>query len=216
MNQHERRIMKLTTTLNLLHKAGACKSRYKVLLTALGTDYPKEQEINLLTILEICGLDDALWALRATAQDCEQVARLMSADFAEEVLPIWQTYAGDDDRPQKAIQAARDYAHGRITKKDLEEAALDAARAAWDAAWAAAQAAWDAARAAAWASAQAARAARAAWAAAWASAQAAAQDAACAAAWSAAQDARAAWTAAWAAARQKQHEIFIAHLQEDK
>ena len=81
--------MELTTTLNLLHAANACQPRYKVLLAALGTDYPKDKPINLLTILEHNGLDDALWALCATAENCDTVARLMAADFAEQTNSIY-------------------------------------------------------------------------------------------------------------------------------
>ena len=130
--------MQLTTTLNLLHKASACTSRYKVLITALGTDYPADKPIDLLRILETNGLDDALWALRATEQNCDKIARLMTADFAEQVLPIWKKYAPDDKRPELAIQAARDFAHGRITVQE-RDAAWDAAR---DAGWDAARDAW--------------------------------------------------------------------------
>jgi hypothetical protein len=210
--------MKLTTTLDLLHKAGACTSGYKTLITALGAEYPHEKPIDLLTILDTNGLEDALWALCATAENCDMVARLMAADFAEQVLPIWQKYS-KDDRPALAIQAARDFAHGRIYRQEMA--------AAGDAAWAAARdAAGDAARDAAGAAAgAAARAAArdaagdaagdAAWAAAraaaWAAARDAARDAAGAAAWDAA------WAAAWAAARDaaRQREIFISYLQPD-
>ena len=90
----------------------------------------------------------------------EQEQRLIAADFAERVLPLFEADYPDDDRPRKAIEAERAYARGEITKEQLA-AARAAARAAagaaardaaWDAAWAAARdAAWDAAWAAAWA-----------------------------------------------------------------
>ncbi|MFA7265741.1 MAG: putative immunity protein [Candidatus Nanopelagicales bacterium] len=68
--------------------------------------------------------------------------RLFAADCAEWVLPLFEAERPDDDRPRKAIEAARAFANGEITA-----AAWDAARAAaWDAARAAAR---DAARAAA-------------------------------------------------------------------
>ena len=221
--------MTLTTTLDLLHKAYACTSRYKVLCAALGTDYPHDKPIDLLTILGSNGLDDALWAMCATEQDCEKIARLMAADFAEQVLPIWKKYS-QDTRPELAIKAARDFANGLINREQLAaawDAAWDAARnaagaaagdAAGDAAWAAAG---DAARDAAWAAAGAAAGAAAraaARAAAWDAARnavgAAAGDAAGDAAWDAAGDA--AWNARAAAgdaAREKQKEIFVGYLQ---
>ena len=72
----------------------------------------------------------------------EQEQRLIAADFAEHVLPLFEANYPDDDRPRKAIEAARAFLRGQIT---IEQ--LDAARAA---AWAAAG---DAARAATWAAA---------------------------------------------------------------
>ena len=137
--------MKLTTTFKLLRKAASSirKPRYEFLRKALSREgYGYDTPINLLTILETNGLDDALWALSATAENCEKVARLMAADFAEQVLPIWKKYS-DDTRPELAIKAARDFANGLITNQ--ERAAAGAA--AWDAAWAAARdTAWAAAR----------------------------------------------------------------------
>lgn len=78
-------------------------------------------------------------------------ARLFAADCAEHVLPIYEKEY-KSKAPRQAIQAARDYAHGKITKEDLVDA-WAAARTAADA-WADAPAdAWAAAEAAAWAAA---------------------------------------------------------------
>jgi hypothetical protein len=119
--------------------------------------------INLLTILESNGLEDALWTLRATTENHDKVAQLMAADFAEEVLPIWQKYS-QDKRPQLAIQASRDFAHGRTTLEQRDVATATA----WDATRTATRAAaGNAARATA-----AAAAGDAAWAATWAAAAA--------------------------------------------
>jgi len=82
----------------------------------------------------------------------EKTARLFACDCAERVLPIYEKEYPDDKRPREAIEAARRYAKGKATKKELAaawSAARDAARAAWAAA--AAGAAWSAARDAAWA-----------------------------------------------------------------
>ena len=139
----------LTTTLKLLRKNHACTLLYKVLLTALGADYPRDKPINLLTILEHNGLDDALWALHVTAENCDKAACLMAADFAEQALPIWLAAYPDDHRPELAIQAARDFANGLISAEELNAAAAAArSAAAWSAARSAAWAAWSAARSA--------------------------------------------------------------------
>jgi len=144
--------MLLTTTLHLLHKANACGSRYAHLLAALGgTKSDHDKPINLLTILEINGFDDCLWSLRATIDDCDVIARLMAADFAEAALPLFEKQRPRDDRPRKAIIAARAFARceiGAAARAAAGAAAGDAARAA------AGAAAWDAARDAAWAAAR--------------------------------------------------------------
>jgi hypothetical protein len=123
----------------------------------------------------------------------ERTARLAAADFAEAVLPIYEARHPDDDRPRKAIEAARAFANGEIDAAAWAAAGAAATAAASAAAWAAAgaaaraaagDAAGDAARAAAGdAAGDAARAA--ATAAAWAAARDAAWDAARAAAWAA-------------------------------
>ena len=148
--------MQLTTTFALLRKASACAPRYKFLREALSSEeYADDTSINLLTILETNGLDDALWALSATAENCDKVARLMAADFAEQVLPVWRKYS-EDKRPDMAIKAARDFANGLITDQQRAAAAARAAgAAAWEAA-AAARAAGAAAWEAAWAAGEAA------------------------------------------------------------
>ena len=120
----------------------------------------------------------------------DKSARLFAADCAEHVLYLFEDRYPQDERPRKAIKAARQFISGDIT--------FDEMAAAWDAAWDAARAtAGDAARAAAGAA-----AGYAAWAAAkataWAAAGAAAGDAA--------------WAAARAAERQWQTERLVEYL----
>ena len=94
-----------------------------------------------------------------------KTARLLSCEYAEHVLPIFEKMYPEDKRPREAIETARKFAMGEATQEELtaaRDAAWDAARdAAWDAASAAASAAastaaWDAASAAAWDAASAA------------------------------------------------------------
>jgi len=191
------------TTLNAIRAMGPCEDGWKKLLKHLGKEKANDEPLNLLTILESNGVQHCLWALRCVEHpDLDRIARLMAADFAEAVLPIFEKKYPKDDRPRKAIQAARDFANGKITAQE-RAAAGDAARAA------AAHAAGDAARAAAWAAAGAAAWA-AARAAAGAAAWAAAGDAARAAAWDAAR--AAAGAAAWAAAGAAQTKIIRKYL----
>ena len=89
--------MELTTTLDLLRKAGACKDRYKVLAKALGKGYGKDTPIPLLRILESNGLGDALWALRAVPPEqvaqCYKLSRILVTDYTKRAgrLMEWLT-----------------------------------------------------------------------------------------------------------------------------
>ena len=151
----------MQTTLNKIKLHSPCEDGWKKLLNYLNKTEADDEVLELRTILESNGLDDTLWAFRAVYGKDKEI-RLFAADCADMVLPIYKKEYPGDDRPRKAIQAARDYANGLISAKELAAARA----AAWDAAW-------DAARAAAWAAAwDAAR--DAAWAAAWAAARAAA------------------------------------------
>lgn len=133
--------VRLTTTLNLLHDAGACRERYGHLVRALGgRSYDHDAPINLLTILEHNGIDDCLWALRATVENCDGVARLMAADFAGAVLPIYERARPQDRRPRVAIETARRFARGEAGSDELAAASDAAWNAGWDAPWAAGRA----------------------------------------------------------------------------
>ena len=198
--------MSLHTTLNLLKLAGACGQKagsgqgYDKLRQHLGKGWKKDAPIDLLTILESNGLEDALWCLQATLPEeagaRDQVARLFACDCAERALPIWEKRYPDDKRPRDAIAVARRYAAGEVDEKELDTARAAARAAAWAAARAAAgDTAWDTARAAAWA---------AAWDAAGAAAGDTARAAAGAAAW--------AWAATWAAARDWQTQRLREYL----
>jgi len=186
----------LTTTFRLAHEAGACISSYRKFAKHVGgiKRYGMDTPIFLAGIADVCGIDDALWCLDCTREpkQAEKLARLLAADFAEHVLHFFEKVYPEDNRPRKAIEAARLFAEGK-----MDNAAWAAAGAA---AGAAARAAWDAAGAAAGDAARAAAGA-AAGAAAWDAAGAAAWAAAGAAAW-------AARAAAWAAEQEWQLKRF--------
>jgi len=146
----------LTTTLRRLRAKNACANRYAHLVAALGDGWGDDQEISIAKILESNGISDAAWALWACAW-ADSLAREFAAACAERVLPLYESAYPSDDRPRRAIEAARAYARGEIDAASLSAAAMavrDAARAARDAAWAAEAAAagavdaWSAARAA--------------------------------------------------------------------
>src|SRR3990167_8191218 len=117
----------LTTTFTLLRKANACTEGYKKLAKHLGgvTKYGADTPIALLTILDSNGLSDTLWCLRATQQEADAliVARLFAIDCPERVLPVFEAKYPNDQRPRQAIQAAKDYMAGKITREALHAAA---------------------------------------------------------------------------------------------
>ena len=63
--------------------------------------------IPLLACLESNSVQDVIWALRAVHQDISAVIPLIAADFAESVLHLFEEKFPNDDRPRKAIEAAR-------------------------------------------------------------------------------------------------------------
>jgi hypothetical protein len=89
----------------------------------------------------------------------DKTLRLYAADCAERALGLYEKRYPKDDRPRKAIQAARDFANGLITKDDAAAAYNTANAAAYAAAHAAADTAAYAAANAAHAVAYAAHAA---------------------------------------------------------
>ena len=156
----------MQTTLNKIKSHSPCglqepnntQKGWGKLLNHLGKTQSDDEPLELSTILESNGVDDTIWAMRAVDVKDKDI-RLFAADCAELVLPIYEKQYPNDDRPRKAIQAARDYAN-RLINEDELAAASAAASAAAGAAWAA-----RATASAAWAAAWAASAAWAAWAA---------------------------------------------------
>lgn len=181
-----------TTTLNIIRAARPCNKGWTKLLKGLGKTSEDDEPLPLLTILDINGLDDALWCIDADPA-LDRIKRHYQAWCAEQVLHLFEAERPDDMRVREQIAMLRN--------DDATPEERDAAR---DAAWAAE---WDTARDTAR---DAARAA--ALTAAWVAARDAARAAAWAAAWGAAR--AAAWAAEWAAARDEQERHLRSMLTE--
>jgi hypothetical protein len=151
----------LTTTTRRLMAHHPCEDGIVRLAAHLGTTEPNDQPIGYDVLLDVLGLDDALWCCRAEPQH-DRIWRRHVVWCARQVQHLMT-----DERSLSALDVAERHANGEATDEQLA-----AARAA---AWAAAR---DAARAAAWAAAWAAAgdAAGAAWAAAGDAARAAMRD----------------------------------------
>ena len=158
----------MKTTLNQIREHSPCTDGWRKLLAHLGKTQADDEPLNIATVLDSNGLEDALWCLRAVEGHAREI-RLYAVWCARQVQHLMT-----DPRSVAALDVAERFANGNATQAELA--------AAWDAPGAAAwDVAWDVAGDAAWAAAgDAARAA----------ARAAAGDAARAAAGAAARDAQ--------------------------
>lgn len=129
--------MNLTTSLTLLREHRACADRYRHLRRALGPGWGKEKPIPILRVLRENGLADALWALRAVpekqAATRDKIAHLLAADYAAHVLHVFESRFPTDTRPRDCIVAARLFARGKVTRRELAVAGAAAEDAAWEA-----------------------------------------------------------------------------------
>ena len=125
----------ICTTLNKIREHDPCPDGWRKLLAGLNKAEPDDELLPLVTILKINGIDDALWALRAT--DCDRESRLLAVAYARQVQHLMT-----DERSVAALAVAERFANGQATRKELKKshtdalAAADDARAAWAAAYA--------------------------------------------------------------------------------
>lgn len=136
-----------TTTLSRIRDARPCKDGWEKLLAHLGKTAADDEPLDLLTVLDSNGLDDALWVL-SYAMPEDRLARHFQAWCAEQFLPIFEAACPGDMRVRDQIAMLRNDA----ASDEDRVAASDATRvAALATAWAARDAARVAARDAAWA-----------------------------------------------------------------
>lgn len=143
----------ITTTLNRIREHGPCREGWEKLLAGLGKTRADDEPLPFARIVEINGIDDALWCCRAEPQRAREW-RLFAIWCARRALAL---IPSPDPRSVAAVDIAERHARGEASDEELAAAeraasvaARDAAWAAWVAAWAARAAAWDA-RDAAWA-----------------------------------------------------------------
>ena len=126
----------IRTTLRKLRKYEACENRYDHLVEALGDEYDEYDDdtpLSVSRILDINGISDALWALRACdmSQKDENAVYLLACDYAEHVLHIFEDKYPDNPYPRAAIEARRAWVKGGISDSELWEAATRVAVAAY-------------------------------------------------------------------------------------
>ena len=130
----------LHTTFRKAREAKACVTSYCKMADALGgiSKYGVDTPIPLDKVLEVCGLDDTIWALRIVIESADREIRLLAYDYAERILPLYEKEYPNDKKPRQAIEIARKFADGQATDEELVDA------------WIATGAAGASARAAAW------------------------------------------------------------------
>lgn len=127
----------ITTTLKKIRRCRPCglergsKIVYNILRKNLGKNYRDNTPVKFSQIIESNNLGDAIWCLQSVCPENEKEVRLFATDCAEHVLHIFEAKIPNDDRPRKAIQAARDFAEGKITKEAARDCSLDAYAAFW-------------------------------------------------------------------------------------
>ena len=137
----------MKTTLKSIRSFNPCVDSWKMLLAHFGKKRADKTEVRIVDILDLLGLEDALWALRAVEGHDREI-RLFAVACARRVQ-----YLMTDPRSLNALAVAGRFANGQATKGELvaaDKAARDAARdaAGWAAYWAAY---WAAGLAADWA-----------------------------------------------------------------
>jgi len=110
-----------TTTLARIRAARPCEDGWRKLLSGLGKVAADDESLPLLTVLDINGLDDAIWVLSYAMPD-DRLARHFQAWCAEQVLPLFVAERPNDNRA--AWAAAR--AAARAVARDARERQLRA------------------------------------------------------------------------------------------
>ena len=104
-----------TTTMNAIRKASPCEKGWLKLLKHLGKTKADDEPLDLLTVLDSNGLDDALWVLSYAMPD-DRLARHFQAWCAEQVLPIFEA-----ERDEARAQVAAAYGSAADALQNVAE-----------------------------------------------------------------------------------------------
>jgi hypothetical protein len=95
--------------------------KWKRLLNLLGKSKITKKILPLGTILDACGLDDAIEALK-TVKEHKNAIRLFACYCARKAVPLFEKRYPDDMRLSRAIDVAEQYARGLASKDSLNAA----------------------------------------------------------------------------------------------
>ena len=114
-------------TLNKIRECDPCKSSYKILLKVLGKNKADDEPLSLLKILEINGLEDAIWCLRTLSWNLEarmEIAALMVL-FVKPIVHLLK-----DEGSKNTVEIIEKFSKGEATSRELRETTSLASEAA--------------------------------------------------------------------------------------
>ena len=116
--------MSWTTSLSKIEEHKPNADGWNKLLSFLGKTEADDAPLELLTILEACGTEFAIWCLRAI-EGHEKEKALFAIACAERGLPIYEEAYPDDSSARDLLNAARDYTGGLLGLEELQSAATE-------------------------------------------------------------------------------------------
>ncbi len=126
----------ITTTLNAVRPY--LKAHWKQLLKHLGKTKTDDEPLRFSTIAEAVGVHTAYRCLDSLSQEHNPLIWKLKDDATDRVLHIFEKKFPGDTRFKEAVQATRDYADGKITKKQFDGVQTswtepnDVAKTCWD------------------------------------------------------------------------------------
>jgi hypothetical protein len=114
----------VTTTLNKIHDSLPYGSGFEKFRDAFPEVSDRNAPLNVLTVLQRCGLEPALWCLRTTEienEDYKSELRILTSNIIEKILTEIKTKRRfiDDQFPYKVITLARNYARGDMSPEEV-------------------------------------------------------------------------------------------------
>jgi len=115
----------MKTTLNQIRAYYPCREGWEKLLRGLGKTAADDETLWIDEVLDINGLNDALWCLRAVA-GCDREIRLYAVWCARRVQHLMT-----DARSVAVLDVAERHARGEASDEELAAARTAAEEAAW-------------------------------------------------------------------------------------
>ena len=110
--------MSWTTTLNEIEKHGPCVDDWKTLLSFLNKTEADDAPLGLLTILEACGTEFAIWCLETIDGHAREKVFLAIA-CVERILFVFEKKCTGDKRLHNGLRAVKKFLKGSVSLEEL-------------------------------------------------------------------------------------------------